>query len=192
MAPPESQPPASSAPTPPSLQPTDVSPEPRWNGTVPFIHYSAIGFAIVSPLTMLLPGRRKGALRRIQNMLLGGSAFWGFNQLAYDYTGKSIYQRSNERWSKVLAPMELPEKAKRNKALMEAERARRAAAGTPEDRADAEARRQKREDMELNALDRLMGAEKGWRAKRDEKEKEALAAGKGYWDLFAEQIWDVC
>ncbi|KAH8882830.1 hypothetical protein GQ53DRAFT_753366 [Thozetella sp. PMI_491] len=187
MAPPAPQ--SQTAPT--AAAPPADAPEPQWNGTTPFIHYSAIGFAIISPLTMLLPGRRKGGIHRLQSMILAGSAFWGFNQLAYDYTGKSIYQRSNERWAKVLTPMELPEKAKQNRALMEAERARRAAAGSPEEQVAAESRLRRREDADLNAIDRLMGAEKGWKEKRDEREREALASGKGYWDLITEQIWDV-
>ena len=182
-----SAPPAPSAPA-PNPSGGDAPVEAQWNGTSPIIHYSAIGLAVVCPLTLLLPSSRKGGVNRLQNMILGGGAFWGFNQLAYDFTGTSIYQRSNERWGKILSPMGLPEKAQQNKALMEAERARREALLPAEDRAAAEARRRQREEADLGALDRLMGAEKGWREKRDEKEKEALASGKGYWDLIMEHI----
>lgn len=37
----------------------------------------------------------------------------------------------------------------------------------------------------------LGGEGDDWKTKRDQREKEALEAGKGYGDLIMEQIWDV-
>jgi hypothetical protein len=105
--------------------------------------------AILGPIALLLPARGpRGLKSTLQNAVLSGAAFWGFNQLAEEYTGKSITTRSSERWSAILgidpaaaAVKEeegksrksmfdtLPtEAAARNKALMAAERRRRAEA----------------------------------------------------------------
>jgi hypothetical protein len=148
--------------------------------------------AIVSPLTLLIPSGRRRGVSQLQNLFLGACGFWGFNQLVYDYTGKSVYQRSNERWAAVFAPLQLPERARRNKELMDAERARREAALSDDgERAAAEERRRRRERDDAGILGRLMGAEKGWQEKRLEEERKALASGKGYWDLIADQISEV-
>jgi hypothetical protein len=46
--------------------------------------------AILGPIALLLPARGpRGLKSTLQNAVLSGAAFWGFNQLAEEYTGKS-------------------------------------------------------------------------------------------------------
>lgn len=155
-------------------------------GTPNLLHNSAILVSVLAPIGLLLPGRGRGQFS-IQNAILGSGTFWGFNQLSYDYTGKSIYQRSNEKWAKILSTGDaLPEQAKKNKALIEAERARRKLA---QEQAD-----QKEQHTDKNnVLTKIwMGDEKeGWKEQRLEEEKKALESGKGYGSLIMDQIWEV-
>jgi hypothetical protein len=120
-------------------------------------------------------------------MIIGSGSFWGVNQLAYDYTGKSIYTRSNERWARILAAGDpLPEKARQNKALMDAERARREAAPSEEQRGRTN------EQSERGLVGNIwMGGEReGWRKRRLQEEREALESGKGYGSLIMDYIRD--
>lgn len=155
-------------------------------GTSNLWHNSAVIVSVLSPIALLLPGRGRGKFS-VQNAILSSGAFWGFNQLAYDYTGKSIVQRSNEKWAKILSTGDaLPEQAKKNKALIEAERARRRLA---QEQADAKAEQEKNGGV-LTKI--WMGDEKeGWKEKRLEEEKKALEEGKGYGSLIMDQIWEV-
>jgi hypothetical protein len=59
--------------------------------------------AVLCPIALILPSRggRGVAKSTLQNAVLGGASFWAFNQLAHDYTGKSITARSNERWGRI-------------------------------------------------------------------------------------------
>ncbi|EAA32157.2 hypothetical protein GE21DRAFT_7734 [Neurospora crassa] len=155
-------------------------------GTPNLLHNSAIIVSILAPIGLLLPGRGRGQFS-VQNAILGSGTFWGFNQLSFDYTGKSIYQRSNEKWAKVLSTGDaLPEQAKKNKALIEAERARRKLAQEQQDRKD-------KHEKDGGVLTKIwMGDEKeGWKEKRLEEEKKALESGKGYGSLIMDQIWEV-
>jgi len=185
-----SQPP-SETPAATTSAPTETPPEiipsaENHYGTPNLLHNSAILVSVLAPIGLLLPGRGRGQFS-IQNAILGSGTFWGFNQLSYDYTGKSIYQRSNEKWGKVLSVGDsLPEQAKKNKALIEAERARRKLA---QEQADQKAEAEKNGGV-LTKI--WMGDEKeGWKEKRLEEEKKALESGKGYGSLIMEQIWEV-
>lgn len=152
------------------------------------MHAGAVAMAILGPLGLLLPPRRVS----VQNAILGGGAYWGFNQLAHDYTGKSLMVRSNERLSAILGwPDRLPERAERNRALMAQERERRQSALPDEERRAMEAKQLQQPGR--GVLGRLwMGSEKdGWKDERLRKEKEALESGKGYADLIMEQIREV-
>lgn len=175
------QPPPHPASSPPSSgqDPTTPVADAKYYGTPAILHYSAIGVSILGPIALLLPSTRTGATSRIQNIILGSGAFWGLNQLAYDYTGKSIVARSNERWGKILSAADtLPtEKAQQTKALLAAQKARR-------EEAEAEKR---------GLLKQVwMGDEKeDWKKRRIEEDRKALASGKGYGDLIMDQIWEV-
>jgi hypothetical protein len=120
-------------------------------------------------------------------VILGSSSFWALNQLAHDYTGASIVARSAERWGRVLSSLSfsadgLPtEKARANRALIEAELARR------------EAEKGQGRGQKNGVLERLwMGdEEEGWKERRLKEEEEALKSGKSYWDLISEQVSEV-
>jgi len=182
-----------------STTPETPAPLPTYpdNGTPAPLHMGAIGVAVLGPIAYLLPGRGKarGGFS-LQNMMIGSGTFWAFNQLTHDYTGKSIYQRSNERWAKVfnaMTPSGLPEKAAENKRRMAEERARREA-GLPErERQLLEEQRRLKEEKNRGVIKGLwMGKEEeGWQEKRLAEEKKALDEGKGYADLIIDQIWEV-
>jgi hypothetical protein len=149
----------------------------------------------MGPIALLLPSGRKNLASQLQNMLLATGSFWGFNQLAYDYTGKSIVQRSNERYSKIFDSFDkhLPtEKAQMVKAQLAAQKAQL----KQDEAARAEADRLRKEDEEnkkRGVLTRVwMGGESDdWKQRRIEEDKKALESGKGYGDIIMDQIWEV-
>ncbi|KAK2072543.1 hypothetical protein P8C59_006891 [Phyllachora maydis] len=174
---------------------------PPWNGTHPMVHYGAIVCAVLGPVGIYLPSTRRGVSNMLQSTMLYGGTFWAFNQLAYDWTDKSISQRTNDRLKGFLeycgigAPEEkLPDKARQIKMLMDAERARRAQQLPAEERAAVtEATRRRTEQQEAGLLWRFwMGQEKeGWEKRRLEEERKALASGKSHADMIVDQIREV-
>ncbi|KAK4032727.1 exocyst complex component SEC3 [Parachaetomium inaequale] len=194
---------------PPTTTTTNTTAQPPPQSSI--THTAAIAAAILCPIALLLPTRGGGAGKRtLQNALLGGAAFWGFDRLAADYTGKSITARSGERWGSFFGISNntkeeevkeggekeknavgimhnLPtERAARNKELMQAEKRRRAEAeGRVFDGGDG--------TKKGGLWERLwMGGEKeGWREKRLEEERKALESGKGYGGLIADQVREV-
>ncbi|KAK3994735.1 hypothetical protein QBC44DRAFT_321907 [Cladorrhinum sp. PSN332] len=182
---------SSSNPSSSATTETQPSEELKWNGTHPVFHYACIVSSILGPIYVLLPtpsGRHR-AYRTFTNAGVSLGTFMAMSQLAFDYTGKSIYQRSNERWSAVLHKMtdsSLPEQAQRNRELMREERRRRAEAAGLEFVKDQD----KESTTGIKKL--WMGDEKeGWKQRRMEEERRALESGKGYGDLIWEQVLDV-
>lgn len=185
--------------TPPQAQAQPPSPaETQFYGTPPVLHYGAIGASILGPIALILPSGRKNLSSQLQNMVLASGSFWGFNQLAYDYSGKSIVQRSNERWSKIFNSFDegLPtEKARLVKAQLEAQKAQKAQLKQDE-AARQEAERIRMEDEESKKrglLTRVWMGDEGddWKQRRLEEDKKALENGKGYGDIIMDQIWEV-
>lgn len=178
----------------PAQQPPSVEEIPFY-GTPPILHYGAIGASILGPIAFLIPTGRKNLSNQLQNMLLATGSFWGFNQLAYDYSGKSIVQRSNERWAKIFSSFDegLPtEKAKQVKAQLEAQRAQL----KQNEAARQEAERQRKEGEESRKrglLTKVWMGDEGddWKQRRIEEDKKALESGKGYGDIIMDQIWEV-
>lgn len=156
------------------------------------LHKAALGVAILGPIAILLPGKSRFKFN-IQNSILSTGTFWAYNQLAHDYTGKSIIARSNERWGAILAAGDaLPTQAEKNKQLMAAEKERlwRIKEGLPP--LDLEGEKKQAEEKRGVLTKVWMGDEKdGWKEKRLDEERKALESGKGYSDLIVEQIWDV-
>ncbi|KAJ9137351.1 hypothetical protein NKR19_g8268 [Coniochaeta hoffmannii] len=190
--------PGAHSPPPPQAesQPQPASqPEIPFHGTPPVLHYSAIGVSILGPIAFLMPNGRKTLSSQLQNMVLASGSFWGFNQLAYDYSGKSIVQRSNERWSKIFSSVDqgLPtDRARQVKAQLEAQKAQR----RQDEAARVEAERLRREDEEnkkRGLLTRVWMGDEGddWKQRRIEEDKKALESGKGYGDIIMDQIWEV-
>ena len=94
---------------------------------------------------------------------------------------------------------ELPPKAKEMQARLKEEKIRRAK-GIESLRMKGEElaersrfEKEKKEKEERGLLEKVwMGSEgEDWKAKRDQREKEALAEGKGYGGLIMDQIWEV-
>ncbi|KAK3378310.1 hypothetical protein B0H63DRAFT_479526 [Podospora didyma] len=187
-----------------TLEGAAAAEELKWNGTLPIIHYTSIGVAVLGPIALALPGRGRGKLS-VQNTILGSGTFWALNQLAYDYSGKSIYARSNERMASMFAMGDgLPEKARRNKELMEKERElrrKRAAAmlvdatatAAPPAQVVVDKVAEEEEKKEVVGRSEIVEtALPEWKRKRLQEEREALAeGGKGYSGLIVDQVWEV-
>ncbi|KAK3373751.1 hypothetical protein B0T24DRAFT_503059, partial [Lasiosphaeria ovina] len=191
--PPPPEPPASTPP--PTSTTTAVD---KWHGTPPLVHYASLVAAVLAPVGLLLPGRGRGALS-VQNAVLGAGAFWSLNQVAYDYSGKSIYARSNERWASVLNAHALPEKARANRELMERERERRrhlAGSGASKGEQLVQVPQQQEQVKESGHNTKEEHERKKllpeWKRQRLEEEREALKeGGKGISGMITDQIWEV-
>ncbi|PNP55021.1 hypothetical protein THARTR1_04710 [Trichoderma harzianum] len=140
-----------------------------------FIHNSALAGAIITPLAMLLPPRKAD----IRMFVLVGAFSLCTNQLAYEYTGQSIYARMGSRVGSIF-DTGLPEGAKRTQQLLKEQREREAA----------------KKASELEGKSRLkdlwMGGEgEDWKEKRAEEHKQSFREGKGMSDIIFDQIADV-
>ncbi|CAK7272040.1 hypothetical protein SEPCBS57363_004932 [Sporothrix epigloea] len=171
----------------PAAKPSLTEFNTEYYGTPTLQHAISLSAAVLAPIGMLLPPRRMGA----RNLFLAAGAFFATSQLAYDYTGQSIYQRFQQRFRKFAESQDqdLPPAAVQRQAAMRAERERRrqllaGAAATEANPAKAQ---------EDGALHRLwMGNEKeDWAKERARREKETLESGGGYWDLIMNQIGEV-
>ncbi|KAK6951860.1 hypothetical protein Daesc_006385 [Daldinia eschscholtzii] len=189
---------ASSPSQPPPPQPAAP---PQVPATNPFIHNVALGVTPIALLALFLPPRRLD----MRSAILGGVALWGTNQLVADYSGTSSVQRMAQRVGS-LSGVELPEKAKETQARIRAERARRAQQQQQQEEAKlgmgvgiGEDQKKKmleehRRKKERGLLEKVwMGdSDDDWKAKRDQREKEALSeGGGGYWGLIVDQVSEV-
>lgn len=143
-----------------------------------FIHNSALAGAIITPLAMLLPPRKAD----IRLLVLVGTFSLCTNQLAYEYTGQSIYGRFGSRVGSIF-DTSLPEGAKRTQQLLKEQKEREA----------AQKKQQQQEESKNGVLrDIWMGGEgDDWKQKRAEEHKKSFQEGKGMSDLIFEQIADV-
>ncbi|KAI6379755.1 hypothetical protein MCOR25_001886 [Pyricularia grisea] len=168
--------------TPPGATQQDQQPPPPpsadqlpFHGTHPVYHYTALGVAGLGLLALALPPRNWG----FRSTLLSSSVFISSNQLAHDYTGRSFIQRWGERTEKLEAAITSgdSDETRRIKEAIRAEKLRRREALPEEER-----RRQE-------ALDRARDKSKSpWFREWDEKEKQALADGKGYGGLIMDTV----
>lgn len=158
------------------------------------LHYTSLGSLILCPVLIALPPRT--ALR---TSVLFGCASVGANYLAYEYSGASLWQRARYRFVTTVNGMadtnSLPTKAQGVQERIRQEKlAREKLVGKMGDTsigvgAGVNA-------MPVAAAIDSMKEEKAeqkeaWKVERDEREKEALEDGRGYWGLITEQIWDV-
>ena len=188
---------STSTPQPPSSTPVlDASSKAK------IIHNVALGALIVCPIVILLPPRKLD----IYTLALVGGTFFGANQLTYEATGTSIVSRQ-KRWMENMSPgQELPPKALEMQARLKAEKEYRLRQSEGllvkgkeerEGKVLQELARKKEEDRvkekERGLVEKIwMGSEgNDWKAKRAQREKEALAEGKGYGGLIMDQIWEV-
>ncbi|KYK58681.1 rhomboid family membrane protein [Drechmeria coniospora] len=144
-----------------------------------FIHNASVAGAVLSPLVMLLPPRRMD----VRFFVLAGTFSLCTNQLAYEYTGRSMYARVSGRLGSVLDPG-LPEGAKRTQQLLREQR-----------ELDAAEKRKRAGPEEKPAgliKDIWMGGEgEDWSKKRAEEHRKSFDEGKGMSDIILEQIADV-
>ncbi|KAI9149199.1 hypothetical protein HJFPF1_11248 [Paramyrothecium foliicola] len=143
----------------------------------PVIHNAAIVGAVVTPLAMLLPPRRLD----VRFFVLAGAFSLSTNQLAYAYTGESLYGRFGKRAESVLGNG-LPEGARRTQQLLKEQKEREAA-----QRAIHEV------DKNRGLVkDIWMGGEsEDWKEKRAEEHRKSFEEGKGLSDIIMDQISDV-
>ncbi|KAF6845372.1 rhomboid family membrane protein [Colletotrichum musicola] len=163
-----------------STNPKTESTAPPHMGTPPLVHNFCLAAAIVSPILMILPPRRMDWRFFMHSTIFSAST----NQLIYDWTGHSVYQRMGARLE-AMFPTTMPEKAQRTKQLLREERMRRE--GLTEEQMRAI------EYQKRNLAQRVWyGSEpEDWDAKRGEEHAKALAEGKGLGDLIAEQVKEV-
>lgn len=139
------------------------------------IHNAAIAGAVLAPIAMMLPPRKVD----IRFFVLTGIFSLSTNQLAYAYTGQSIYSRFGGRFSGVFGDG-LPEGAKRTQQLLKEQRERQAAAEG------------KKAEESNKIKDLWMGGEtEGWKERRAAEHRKAFEEGKGMSDLIMEQVAEV-
>ncbi|TFB02406.1 hypothetical protein CCMA1212_005935 [Trichoderma ghanense] len=145
-----------------------------------FIHKSALAGAIISPLAMLLPPRKAD----IRLLVLMGTFSLCTNQLAYEYTGQSIYARFGSRVGSIF-DTGLPEGAKRTQQLLREQREREAAQRQSQNQSQSQSKGSVLKDV-------WMGGEgEDWKEKRAQEHKKAFEEGKGMSDIIMEQIGEV-
>jgi hypothetical protein len=155
---------------------------------------------------MALPPRKLD----IYTLALLSGTFIGANQLSAEYTEMSILQRFGSRMQSITSTS-LPPKAVEIQARLRAEKERREAAQNGNSmlgkivaeeqtsvlkevekmRADEAAGKHNTTDKSILEKVWLGGEGNDWKAKRDQREKEALEQGRGYGDLIMDQIWEV-
>ncbi|KAL3418742.1 hypothetical protein PVAG01_10458 [Phlyctema vagabunda] len=162
----------STSSTPLASQPASSSATEQQNAKL--LSTLSVAGLIICPLIMALPPRK---LDIYTISLLSATAVSG-NHVAQTYTGRSIVSR--------LTPAEpmndLPARAQEmQRQLMEEKRAAETAKGAALEKKDE------------SLLKKVWMGDEGddWKAKRDQREKEALEAGKGYGDLIVDQVWEV-
>lgn len=121
----------------------------------------------------------------IRFFVLAGTFSLCTNQLAYEYTGQSIYGRFGSRVGS-LFDGGLPEGARRTQQLLKEQRERDAA------------EKQKRVELEEKNKTAAMvkdiwmgGEDEDWKKKRVEEHRKSFEEGKGMSDIIMEQVADV-
>jgi hypothetical protein len=149
-----------------------------------FIHNSAMAGAVILPLAMLLPPRKID----LRFFVLAGAWSMATNQLAYEYTGSSIYARFGNRMGSMMGT-ELPEGAQRTQKLLREHREREAARRAKEGQQVEE---QKTGVVAKTLNDVWMGGEeKDWKEKRVKEHQQKIEEGKGIGDIIIDQVADV-
>lgn len=182
MAPREPPPPPALEPAPEVADTMAVLP-PR----NPFVHNAAIAGAVICPLAMALPPRRLD----LRFLVLAGGLSLSTNQLAYAYTGRSIFSRFSSRAASALDVAPLPESALRTQRLLREQKEAR-------DQQQQQQRDKENGDggdkggIAKMAETVWMGGEgKGWQAKRAAEHARSFEEGKGMGDIIIDQIRDV-
>ncbi|MCJ1403299.1 hypothetical protein MMC11_006522 [Xylographa trunciseda] len=170
-------------------------PAPSPNAFTSATHALSLTLLVAAPLLVVLPPRKLD----LYTFSLSSAWLVSANHLTTVRTGASIASHLSQRFARVGDGLP-SERARHVQARLRAEKEERARVADAE-RArrlgrDGQARMQQEEGEQggvLAAAEKLWmgGEEEGWKARRLREEQEALAEGKGYWDLIAEQVWEV-
>lgn len=164
----------------------EPTPDPPLPERIPIIHNVALAGTFLIPLAMALPPRKFD----LRFLALAGTWSLASNQLAYEYTGTSIYSRIGNRVGGTL-DMGLPESARRTQQLIKEEKERDAAARRAAGQAAA-AEEADKAGLAGAVSDVWMGGESpDWKKRRLEEDRRALEEGKGISGIIIEQISDV-
>ncbi|KAA8568974.1 hypothetical protein EYC84_007946 [Monilinia fructicola] len=168
-----------------------TQPDPANPRTTPLLHNASLAALIVCPIVMLLPPRKMD----VYTFALMTTTFIGGNHLAYEVIRKAKETQRKIREAQEKKRME--ESGKFSGKMIEFQHQgakREGVLEALEKRSAGESTANKvEEERKESVLEKIwLGGEgKDWKEKRDQKEKEALEAGKGYGDLIMEQIWEV-
>lgn len=149
---------------------------------------------IVCPAIIAVPPRKLD----IYTVVLFSGTLFAANNVTGHYTGRSITTRMQDRMARMTTPS-LPPAALETQKRLKEERLREKLGSVPEvERQDVlvELRRQQEEEdkhAKRGVLKRIWlgGEDEDWKAKRDQREKEALERGEGYGGLIMDQIKEV-
>ncbi|KAA8568975.1 hypothetical protein EYC84_007946 [Monilinia fructicola] len=173
-----------------------TQPDPANPRTTPLLHNASLAALIVCPIVMLLPPRKMD----VYTFALMTTTFIGGNHLAYDLFKYRVIRKAKETQRKIREAQEkkrMEESGKFSGKMIEFQHQgakREGVLEALEKRSAGESTANKvEEERKESVLEKIwLGGEgKDWKEKRDQKEKEALEAGKGYGDLIMEQIWEV-
>ncbi|KAL2075098.1 hypothetical protein VTL71DRAFT_40 [Oculimacula yallundae] len=171
---------------------------PPLNGREELYRNVALGAVIVCPIIILIPPRKVD----FYTVALTAGFFAGGNHLAAHYTGASIAQRFGSRLSS-FGNHELSPKAMESQRRLKEEKERRTAGfgnivakgqgEVGEKGVLAELRNKEEQDRQRGLLEKVWMGDEGpdWKAKRDQREKEALEDGRGYAGLIMDQFREV-
>lgn len=165
------------------------------------IHAVSIACVVLCPVILALPPRKLD----VYSVALVSSTLVGGNQLAHEYTGRSIVARIKEVGTP--QPRRIPIPTQDNAidhGLVS--RVSGSTIGRETDRRNAEPFAETKTNLTTRILDEVQKTKaeeeqkrvlsqtrkkSQWKRERDEREKEALEEGKGYGDMISEQIWEV-
>jgi hypothetical protein len=162
------------------------------------LHNAALAGLIICPAIILLPPRKFD----LYTIALLSGTFVSANHLTYEYTGRSFVTRWSDRLNSFSNVGQLPPKAVLVQERLRREREARDLAlerkpvleklGAKEPESIAQQVERKRVE-EKSVLKKVWYGQEGadWKAKRDQREKEALEDGRGYSGLIMDQIWEV-
>jgi hypothetical protein len=158
---------------------------------IPIIHNFALGGTILIPLVMALPPRKFD----LRFFALASTWSLASNQLAYEYTGSSIYNRIGNRVTGVF-DMGLPESARRTQQLIKEQKERDAMlkrrAADEQTTATTIGEGSKAGGLAGTVNDVWMGGESpDWKRRRAEEDRKSLEEGKGLSGIIIDQIADV-
>jgi hypothetical protein len=150
---------------------------------------TSVGAVVLCPLIIALPPRKFD----IYTVAMIAGAAMGGNQLAREYTGRSIVERMRDMATPTPVPRagRAPQDMEQKKRVpLEGVPKPFGGRGTASAKETGEGAGDGGRRGVLEAI--WVGDERaGWKAERDAREKKALEDGRGYGGLILDQIWEV-